>query len=121
MAKKQDEKKSLEGQSPVASTTSFHTRANLFDVVTAQLQRGIEAINLDADIAAILSQPKNELIIHFPVKLKAGVVKMFKGYRVQHSNPLGPFKGGVRYHQDVYLDECKALASWMTWKCALAR
>ena len=121
MAKKQDEAKSLEGSPAATPGNTFHTRANLFEVVTAQLQRGIEAIKLDADIAAILSQPKNELIIHFPVKLKSGAVRMFKGYRVQHSSTLGPFKGGIRYHQDVYLDECKALASWMTWKCALAR
>jgi glutamate dehydrogenase/leucine dehydrogenase len=120
MSKKLDDTKSTESP-PAPTGASFHTRANLFDVVTAQLNRGIEAIKLDNDIASILSQPKNELIIHFPVKLTNGQVKMFKGYRVQHSNTLGPFKGGMRYHQDVYLDECKALASWMTWKCALAR
>jgi glutamate dehydrogenase (NAD(P)+) len=116
----EDAKSSSEGL-PAQTASSFHTRANLFDVVTAQLNRGIEAIKLESDIAGILSQPKNELIIHFPVKLKSGEVRMFKGYRVQHSNTLGPFKGGIRFHEDVYLDECKALASWMTWKCALAR
>lgn len=100
--------------------TSHHTRHNLFDVVTEQLAKGAAAIKLDADIAAIVSQPKNELIINFPVRLKNGETRMFKGYRVQHNNILGPYKGGIRYHQDVYLDECKALASWMTWKCALA-
>ena len=121
MGKKHDEAQATEAAATTTGPNTFHTRANLFDVVTAQLERGIEAIKLDADIAGILSQPKNELIIHFPVKLKNGDVKMFKGYRVQHSNTLGPFKGGIRYHQDVYLDECKALASWMTWKCALAR
>lgn len=99
---------------------AHHTRHNLFDVVTQQLARGAAAINLDPDINTIVSQPKNELIIHFPVRLKSGEVRMFKGYRVQHNNILGPYKGGIRYHQDVYLDECKALASWMTWKCALA-
>jgi glutamate dehydrogenase (NAD(P)+) len=111
---------SAEG-APASKAASHHTRANLFDVVTAQLHRGYEAIKLEPDIAGILGQPKNELIIHFPVRLKSGEVRMFKGYRVQHNNILGPYKGGVRYHQDVYLDECKALASWMTWKCALAR
>jgi glutamate dehydrogenase (NAD(P)+) len=122
MGKKADEgeMKSTEG-APAQSSSSFHTRANLFDVTTAQLNRGIEAIKLEPEIAGILGQPKNEVIIHFPVKLKNGEVRMFKGYRVQHNNILGPFKGGIRYHQDVYLDECKALASWMTWKCALAR
>ena len=117
MAKKTDAEKIEE--KPAGN--AHHQRANLFDVVTAQLNRGFEAIKLESDIAAILSQPKNELIIHFPVKLKSGETKVFKGYRVQHSNTLGPFKGGIRYHQDVYLDECKALASWMTWKCALAK
>lgn len=113
--------KSTEGAPAPGKEGSHHTRANLFDVVTAQLHRGYEAIKLEPDIAGILGQPKNELIIHFPVRLKSGEVRMFKGYRVQHNNILGPYKGGVRYHQDVYLDECKALASWMTWKCALAR
>jgi glutamate dehydrogenase/leucine dehydrogenase len=105
----------------VPAGAAHHTRANLFEVVTQQLHRGFDAINLEPDIRAILSQPKNELIINFPVKLKSGDVKVFKGYRVQHNNVLGPYKGGIRYHQDVYLDECKALASWMTYKCALAR
>jgi glutamate dehydrogenase (NAD(P)+) len=118
MATKKDDTKSLEGN---AVTASHHTRQNLFEVVTAQLHKAYDAIKLESDIAAILSQPKNELIIHFPVRLKSGEVRMFKGYRVQHNNILGPYKGGIRYHQDVYLDECKALASWMTWKCALAK
>jgi glutamate dehydrogenase (NAD(P)+) len=117
MATKKEETKSMEG----APAASHHTRQNLFEVVTQQLHKAFEAINLESDIAAILSQPKNELIIHFPVRLKSGEVRMFKGYRVQHNNILGPYKGGIRYHQDVYLDECKALASWMTWKCALAK
>jgi glutamate dehydrogenase (NAD(P)+) len=94
---------------------------NLFSVAQAQLQKGIDRIGLDHWAATILSQPKNELIIHFPVRLATGEVKLFKGYRVQHNNALGPFKGGMRYHQHVHLDECKALAAWMTWKCALQR
>lgn len=92
---------------------------NLFSVAQVQLERGAEAIRLDPWVETILSQPKNEVIIHFPVKLASGEVKLFKGYRVQHNNALGPFKGGMRYHQGVHLDECKALAAWMTWKCAL--
>lgn len=94
---------------------------NVFHVAQAQLERGMEAIRLNSDIAAILSQPKNEVMIHFPVRLSSGEVRLFKGYRVQHNNALGPFKGGMRYHQGVHLDECKALAAWMTWKCALQR
>ena len=121
MAKNSDEGPALSGATVASPMEEPKLKVNLFDVVTTQLQRGIEAIKLDNDIATILSQPKNEVILHFPVRLKSGEVKLFKGYRVQHSNTLGPFKGGLRYHQDVHLDECKALASWMTWKCALAR
>lgn len=110
-------------ESQVSSTTEQPQEegTNLFHVAAAQLEKGIRAIDLDPNLATILSQPKNELIIHFPVRLDSGEIKLFKGYRVQHNNSLGPFKGGMRFHQDVHLDECKALASWMTWKCALQR
>ena len=94
-------------------------KQNLFELAAAQLERGARAIDLDADITTILAQPKNELIIHLPVRLGTGEIKLFKGYRVQHNNIMGPFKGGMRFHQNVTLDECKALAAWMTWKCAL--
>lgn len=93
--------------------------SNLFELAEAQLQRAFDVVQIDEAVKVILRQPKNEIIIHFPVKLSSGEVKLFKGYRVQHNNITGPYKGGIRYHQDVYLDECKALASWMTWKCAL--
>lgn len=74
----------------------------------------------DQDSAvALLMQPMNEIIVHFPVKLSDGRVEVLKGYRVQHNNFCGPFKGGLRFHEIVYLDECKALAGWMTIKCAL--
>ena len=66
-----------------------------------------------------MSQPKNEIIVNFTVSLSNGTTEMFKGYRVQHNNILGPYKGGIRFNKCVYLDECKALASWMTYKCAL--
>lgn len=66
-----------------------------------------------------LSQPQNEIIVHYPVKLSSGKTELFKGYRIQHSNVMGPFKGGIRYHSDVSLDDCKALAALMTIKCAL--
>ena len=92
---------------------------NLFLLAEEQLKRAFNIVSLDASLKTILAQPKNELIIHFPVKLTSGHVQLFKGYRVQHNNILGPFKGGFRFHQDVYLDECKALSTWMTWKCAL--
>ena len=62
--------------------------------------------------------PERELIVHFPVKMRNGKFKMFTGYRVQHCTARGPAKGGIRYHPDVTLDEVKALARWMTYKCA---
>lgn len=92
---------------------------NLFSLSEQQLARAFDILSLNESLTTILAQPKNEIIIHFPVRLTSGKTELFKGYRVQHNNILGPFKGGIRYHQDVYLDECKALASWMTWKCAL--
>ena len=70
-------------------------------------------------ISVLLKQPQNEIIVNFPVKLSGGSVELFKGYRIQHCNLAGPFKGGLRFHHGVHLDECKALASWMTIKCAL--
>lgn len=92
---------------------------NLFELADRQLENAFQSSKIDDSLRMILKQPKNEIIIHFPVKLSTGKVEMFKGYRVQHNNILGPFKGGIRFHQNVYLNECKALAAWMTWKCAL--
>jgi glutamate dehydrogenase (NAD(P)+) len=94
-------------------------RGNLFEVATRYLERAADAIGLDPDVREILAQPKNELIINFPVRLDDGRYHIFKGYRVQHNNLLGPFKGGMRYHHEANLDEMKALAAWMTYKCAL--
>lgn len=76
-------------------------------------------MKLDPAVRLILSQPKNELIINFPVRMDNGEYKLFKGYRVQHNNILGPYKGGIRYHEEANLDEMKALAAWMTYKSAL--
>jgi glutamate dehydrogenase (NAD(P)+) len=94
-------------------------KENLFVLAERQLEKAFKVVSLDESLQTILKQPKNEIIIHFPVKLTDGKVHLFKGYRVQHNNILGPFKGGMRFHHDVHLDECKALAAWMTWKCAL--
>jgi glutamate dehydrogenase (NAD(P)+) len=94
-------------------------KGNLYTVMQAQLDRAAKAMNLPPDVYTILSQPKNEIIVNFPVRMDNGKYVMFKGYRVQHNNILGPYKGGVRYHEDVSLDELKGLAAAMTWKCAL--
>ena len=65
--------------------------------------------------------PRSELIVNFPVQLDSGTYKLFTGYRIQHNNVLGPYKGGIRYHPEMSLDDGKALALWMTMKCALMR
>src|SRR3954452_2117348 len=98
---------------------SAKDKPNPYTVALEQLDRAAAVAGISPAIRDILSQPKNELIINFPVRMDSGEYKMFKGYRVQHSNILGPYKGGIRYHEQVSLDEVKALASWMTYKCAL--
>ncbi|MDE0893332.1 MAG: Glu/Leu/Phe/Val dehydrogenase [Acidimicrobiales bacterium] len=95
------------------------TGTSLFATALDQFNRGAEIIDLPDDLRSILSQPKNEIIVNFPVLMNNGTYRVFRGYRIQHSNLLGPYKGGVRFHPMVNLDEVKALASWMTWKSAL--
>ncbi|HXI04495.1 MAG TPA: Glu/Leu/Phe/Val dehydrogenase [Candidatus Saccharimonadales bacterium] len=95
------------------------TPPSFLEAVQAQFNRAADLMGLDAGIRAILSEPANEIVVHFPVVLDSGATHMFDGYRVQHNNVLGPYKGGIRYHQSVSLDEVKALAALMTWKCAV--
>lgn len=92
---------------------------DFFRVVQGYVDRAAALVGLPDHVRAILAQPKNELIVHFPVRMDNGKMRMFEGYRIQHSNLLGPYKGGMRYHELVHLGEFKALATQMTWKCAL--
>jgi glutamate dehydrogenase (NAD(P)+) len=92
---------------------------NLYEMAVTQWRSAAEAISLEPWIATILGQPKNEIMIHFPVRMDSGEYRLFKGYRVQHNNILGPYKGGIRFHPNVHIDEVKALATWMTFKCSL--
>lgn len=92
---------------------------NLYEAAVEQFQRAAEIIDLPATYRSILAEPKNELIVNFPVKLDSGELHIFTGYRIQHNNVLGPYKGGLRFHPQVDLDEVKALAAWMTFKTAL--
>lgn len=94
-------------------------RYEFFHVVQRYLDKAAKLIQLPDYIHQILSQPKNEIICHFPVKMDNGHVRLFKGYRIQHSNILGPYKGGMRFHESASLDDFKALAALMTWKCSL--
>jgi glutamate dehydrogenase (NAD(P)+) len=95
------------------------TKPNAYRIAQQQMLTAAEICGLPGPVISILSQPKNELIVNFPVRMDNGEYRLFKGYRVQHNNVLGPYKGGMRYHELVSLDEVKALASWMTYKCAL--
>ncbi len=92
---------------------------SVYEIAQAQLARAAKVLHLDPDLELILSQPKNELIINFPVRMDDGTYRLFKGYRIQHNDIVGPYKGGIRFHPEVHLDEVKALAAWMTWKCSL--
>jgi glutamate dehydrogenase (NAD(P)+) len=103
------------------SLTGLPKEYDFFKVVQDYLEVAAKVINLEAYVGTILSQPKNEIIVNFPVKMDNGEVRLFKGYRVQHNNLLGPFKGGLRFHPQVSLDDVKALAAMMTWKSALMR
>jgi glutamate dehydrogenase (NAD(P)+) len=90
-----------------------------FDAIQSYTAHAGRLLDMPEHISGILSQPKNELIVHFPVEMDDGHHRMFKGYRIQHNNLLGPYKGGIRFHETVSLDDLKALAAMMTWKCAL--
>jgi glutamate dehydrogenase (NAD(P)+) len=92
---------------------------NPWQVAQRQFDLAADMLNLDPGLRQVLREPRRELTVHFPVKMDDGGVQVVTGYRVQHNLGRGPAKGGIRYHQDVTLDEIKALAMWMTWKCAV--
>ncbi len=92
-----------------------------WEIALAQFNRAADHMGLEDGLRAILSQPKRELIVHFPVKMDDGSVRVFTGYRVHHNTARGPCKGGIRYSPQVTLDEVRALAMWMTWKCAVVK
>ena len=94
-------------------------KPGVYENVVRQFNRASELMGLNDNIRKVLSSPTNEIVVHFPVRMDDGRIEMFTGYRVQHNNTLGPYKGGLRYHPAVSLDEVKALATWMTWKSAI--
>jgi glutamate dehydrogenase (NAD(P)+) len=91
---------------------------NAFEIAQKQFDTAAEFLKLDNGLSKVLRTPKRQLIVSIPTRMDDGSFNVFEGYRVQHSIARGPGKGGIRYHPDVTLDEVKALASWMTWKCA---
>jgi glutamate dehydrogenase (NAD(P)+) len=98
---------------------STRTDFNPWQMALSQLDAVAEKLHLEDSIHAILSQPQRSLSVSLPTKMDDGSVRVFEGYRVQHSLHRGPAKGGVRFSAQVSLDEVKALAMWMTWKCAV--
>src|SRR5436190_895576 len=91
---------------------------NPFEITKQQFDRAADYLELEQSLRNVLRSAKRQLIVSIPVRMDGGETKVFEGYRVQHNIARGPAKGGIRYHPNVSLDEVKALASWMTWKCA---
>jgi glutamate dehydrogenase (NAD(P)+) len=94
-------------------------RQSLFDIAVEQFATAAETMGLDDNLRRFLSVCQREYTVNFPVQMDDGAIRVYRGHRVQHNIARGPAKGGIRYHQDVTLDEVKALAMWMTWKCAV--
>jgi len=101
------------------STISLEQEINPWEAQAARFDFAARKLNLEDGLWKLLRRPSREIIVHFPVILDDGSTEVFTGYRVQHSQARGPGKGGIRYAPDVTLDEVRALASWMTWKCAV--
>ena len=95
-------------------------KQGMLDNVMRQFDNAADIIDLNGNIRKILEVTNNEFVVHFPVRMDNGEVEIFTGYRVQHNNALGPYKGGLRYHPTVDIDAARALAMWMTWKTSLA-
>jgi glutamate dehydrogenase (NAD(P)+) len=96
-----------------------HLEENPLELAQQQLQTVADAFQIDPNLIRVLEQPKKAVSVSIPVYMDNETIKVFEGYRVTHNIARGPSKGGIRYHPDVTLDEVKALAMWMTWKCAL--
>ena len=101
------------------TTLTLEQETNPWEAQAARFDDAAQRLNLDAGIWKVLRYPSREIIVHIPVGMDDGSIEVFTGYRVQHSTARGPGKGGIRYGPDVSLDEVRALASWMTWKCAV--
>jgi glutamate dehydrogenase (NAD(P)+) len=101
------------------TTVSMEQEINPWEAQSARFDMAAQKLNLDEGLVKVLRYPNRELIVHIPVSMDSGRLEVFTGFRVQHSIARGPAKGGVRYSPDVTLDEVRALASWMTWKCAV--
>jgi glutamate dehydrogenase (NAD(P)+) len=106
-------------QETALTQTITPAEENAFATAQAQLRKVAGLLDLDPGVVEILAHPKRELTVNFPVRMDDGTTRVFTGYRVQHNEARGPVKGGIRYSPMVSLDEVRALAMWMTWKCAV--
>jgi glutamate dehydrogenase/leucine dehydrogenase len=100
--------------------SSTASTINPFEVALKQLDEAAKLIKLDKGLHQVLANPKRVLTVSLPVKMDTGEIHVFTGFRSQHNDARGPYKGGIRYHPQVTIDEVKALSMWMTWKCAVA-
>jgi glutamate dehydrogenase (NAD(P)+) len=103
----------------VTPSMTLDQEINPWEAQSARFDFAARKLNLDEGLWKLLRTPTREVIVHFPVTMDTGKIEIFTGFRVQHSIARGPCKGGIRYSPDVTLDEVRALASWMTWKCAV--
>lgn len=94
-------------------------KQNPFEIAQAQLDKAAKKLGLDAAVHAVLREPMRELHVSLPVRMDDGSLKVFKGFRVQYNDARGPNKGGIRFHPEETIDTVRALAAWMTWKCAV--
>jgi glutamate dehydrogenase/leucine dehydrogenase len=104
----------------VESGKSSPAAINPFEVALTQLDEAAKLIKLDTGLHKVLASPKRILTVSIPVRMDNGRLEVFTGFRSQHNDARGPYKGGIRYHPQVTIDEVKALSMWMTWKCAVA-
>jgi glutamate dehydrogenase (NAD(P)+) len=104
---------------PMVDDARRFTEENPFESMRARFDRAAQLLDLDPDLYRVMIVPNREIKVYIPVRMDSGRIEVFEGYRVQHNFARGPAKGGIRYAPDVTLDEVKALAAWMTWKCAV--
>jgi glutamate dehydrogenase (NAD(P)+) len=102
------------------SDSTTHVLINPFEIALKQLAEAAKLIDLDSGMHDVIAHPKRVLTVSIPTRMDNGNIKVFTGFRSQHNDARGPFKGGIRYHPQVTVDEVKALSMWMTWKCAIA-
>lgn len=111
--------KTIYKQIKMSVTINKKKKAGMYENVLSQFNHAANIMELNDGVRKILEKTNTEIVVHFPVKMDDGRIEVFTGYRVQHNNALGPYKGGLRYHPTVDIDSARALAIWMTWKTAL--